>query len=604
MATSCKTIAKDRIINEICRQVNPEKNNGWKIMVVDQDALRIISACCQMFDITEEKITVVEKLENQRQRLPNVEAIYFLTPTTKSIDRLIEDFKKKGSPQYAAIHLFFTSKLPDSEFRKLSTSNAVQRVRTMKEMNLEFLAYESQVFHFDQKHALNPLFSPDAVNPVEEQAKIAVRLASFCVTMNELPVIRYSRSNMVAAVVAGMTQDRLNEVAKIKTFRPSDDRSTLLILDRSQDPIAPLLHEFTYQAMVCDLFKIENDKYTYDSVTNNGVVKKDALLNESDSFWTHLRHKHIADVSDYLKTRLDEFLQTNQVSQYSQHNTGSLKEASDVVRNLPQYQEIMSKYALHINLAEQASQLFNDQMANMAYLEQDMATGEDSKGNTPKNIVGRLSTFLSDPVLDKNDKVRLLMLYIISQEGIKDADRRKLMDLAGLSLEDQSSIANLFYLGVTMMKGAKGKQKTQLPKQRKQDDGSVPYEVSRFVPTIKDIAESLVNENLPEEDFPYVMGNPIVKSTSAPVSKVSLKGRSNQPHWADPQAQKEEIKYSGSKLIIFMLGGMSYSEMRSIYEIAAYYKRNIYIGSTGMLVPNEYVGDVKSLKKMNDNIGN
>ncbi|EGG19715.1 Sec1-like family protein [Cavenderia fasciculata] len=600
MATSLRDVTKKRILDEIIRTITPDSNNGWKALVVDQDALRIISACCQMYDITEEKITVVEKIENQpRQRLPSVEAIYFITPTTKSIDLLINDFKKKLYPQYKAIHLFLTSKLPDSEFKKLSASNAVQRIITFKEMNIEFLANESQVFHFDQKHTIPTLFMPDAPNQIEEQAKIATRLVSLCVSLGEYPIIRYSRNNPVSAVIAGMTQERMDHAARnSKNWNPSDERGTLLILDRSQDPIAPLLHEFTYQAMIYDLFKIENDRFSYDSTSQSGTAqKKEALLSDHDYMWTGLRHKHIADVIEYLKTRLDEFLRTNQVTQYTQQNTGSLKEASDVIRNLPQYQEIMSKYSTHINLAEQSSQKFTEDMANLAYLEQDMATGEDAKGSSPKNIVGRLSSFLSEQRIEKNDKIRLLMMYIISQEGIKDVDRKKLMDLAMLNQQEQSAIANLYYLGVTLMKGAKAKAKTNIQKQRKQETGSVPYEVSRYVPVVKDIAENLINDTLQDTDFPFVRDTPIAKTTAAPVSKVSLKGKSNQPRWADPAVQVEETKYTGSKLIIFIAGGVTYSEMRSIYELSTYYKRNIYIGSTGILLPNDFIDDVYNLKR-------
>lgn len=49
--------------------------------------------------------------------------------------------------------------------------------------------------------------------------------------------------------------------------KPTDGsraRSTLLITDRSMDMMAPLLHEFTYQAMANDVLPIENGtRYTF-----------------------------------------------------------------------------------------------------------------------------------------------------------------------------------------------------------------------------------------------------------------------------------------------------------------------------------------------------
>jgi hypothetical protein len=188
------------------------------------------------------------------------------------------------------------------------------------------------------------------------------------------------------------------------------------------------------------------------------------------------------------------------------------------------------------------------------------------------------------------DKLRLLMLYIVSQEGIKDADRKRLMDLANISIDDQGCISNLRFLGVTLLKAPRAKktQTKEKKKSKKQRDDAPSYDLSRYVPQVKFIAQDLIDNTLPLEEFPFVKEDP--NNIDTPTAKddvKSLRKDKAQPKWANKDKRKsEKPSASGSKVIIFILGGMTYSEMRSAYEVSAKSHREVIIGTNSPLSPN------------------
>lgn len=93
-------------------------------------------------------------------------------------------------------------------------------------------------------------------------------------------------------------------------------RGTLIILDRTIDPVAPLLHEFTYQAMVADLLNVEEAanglKYTYEYIQEDGTSKdQEAVLNDQDAVYTSIRHMHIAITTEQLIDDFNKFMSEN-----------------------------------------------------------------------------------------------------------------------------------------------------------------------------------------------------------------------------------------------------------------------------------------------------
>lgn len=110
--------------------------------------------------------------------------------------------------------------------------------------------------------------------------------------------------------------------------------------------MAPLIHEFTYQAMVHDLLNVkEGDKVTYNITVNEGrpdEQKKDAELTEKDKIWTANRHRHMKDTIDKLMGDFQKFMDENPHFT-KQDAEGSNWMMTSCGRDLPTSQTISTK---------------------------------------------------------------------------------------------------------------------------------------------------------------------------------------------------------------------------------------------------------------------
>lgn len=81
------------------------------------------------------------------------------------------------------------------------------------------------------------------------------------------------------------------------------------------DLFAPVLHEFTYQAMIHDLLPLlEGDKVYYKTALTQietSVNIKDAEIGEKDSIWVKNRHLHMKDLLEKLASEFQAFKAKN-----------------------------------------------------------------------------------------------------------------------------------------------------------------------------------------------------------------------------------------------------------------------------------------------------
>lgn len=76
-------------------------------------------------------------------------------------------------------------------------------------------------------------------------------------------------------------------------FRRTDIQPLLLVLDRREDAITPLLNQWTYQAMVHELLGIQNNRVSLESVPGNNDMKEVVLSAVQDEFYAAVRFINI-----------------------------------------------------------------------------------------------------------------------------------------------------------------------------------------------------------------------------------------------------------------------------------------------------------------------
>ncbi|XP_020244229.1 SNARE-interacting protein KEULE-like isoform X2 [Asparagus officinalis] len=548
-------------------------------------------------------------------------------------------------PLYRKAYVFFSSPIPKELVAhiKMDTS-VIPRIGALGEMNLEYFAIDSQGFITDHDMALGELFGENAEKSRNYNALLttmATRIATVFASLKEFPYVRYraAKSTSDASSVASLhdlvpsklATEVWNCISKYKTTIPQfppKETCELLIVDRSIDQIAPVIHEWTYDAMCHDLLDMDGNKYIYEVQSKSGSAReqKEVLLEDHDPLWLELRHAHIADASERLSDRMTNFVSKNKAAQLQQRGGEmSTRDLQKMVQALPQYSEQMEKISLHVEIAGKINQLIRDlELRDIGQLEQDLVFGDAGA----KEVINFLRT--KQDVSPEN-KLRLLMIYAAVYPEKFEGDKGvKLMQLAKLSPDDMNTVSNMKYLGGLDSKKASGggfslkfdgqKKKHAARKERSEEE---EWALSRFYPMIEELIEKLSKGELSKNEYPC-MNEPSspapatsssspaqsaqassIRSSSAPAHSMRSRRTAN---WAKPRNSDDgcssdsvlkhavaDFRKMGQRIFVFIIGGATRSELRAVHKLTNKLNREVVLGSSSLDDPPQFITKLKLL---------
>lgn len=616
----------------------PEKNGTpRKVLVLDKFTLKIMSSAAKMSEISQQGVSLVELITRRRQPMTSFDAIFFIQPTESNVNAFLSDMTGK-SPLYKKAFVFFSSPVSRSLVTLIRKDmRAMKRISALKEMNLEYITMDIQGFVTNNENALEDLYSDEENHQRADECLnvVAKRIATVLASLKEYPFVRYRGAKALDAstmttyreliptkLAAGVWNCLARYKQTIEDF-PQTETCELLILDRSIDQIAPLIHEWTYDAMCHDLLKMEGNKYTYEVPSNSGgdPEMREVILDEEDPIWVELRDIHIADASERLHEKMTNFVSKNKAAQlkHSSKDFGdiSTKDLTKVVHALPQYSEQIDKLSLHVEIARTINRTIMEQgLRELGKLEQDLVFGDAGR----KDVIKFLST---NNVINQESKLRLMMiLAAIYPKKFEGEKGRKMMELAKLSGDDVVAVNNLRLLGPVHTESKRNttgsfslkfdvlKKKRAARKDRVGETQT--WQLSRFYPIVEELVEKLNKGHLPKQDYPCMNEpKPTFNSASqSPSGSPVLPHSRRTPTWARRHLSDDGyfsdsflgrtssgFKKKGQRIFVFIVGGATRSELRVCHKLTEKLDREVILGSSSFLDPQTFLTKMKQINE-------
>ncbi|KAH9679767.1 SNARE-interacting protein KEULE [Citrus sinensis] len=610
-----KQITRERLLYEMLRSAKTGKSKStWKVLIMDRLTVKIMSYACKMADITQEGVSLVEDLYRRRQPLPSMEAIYFIQPTKENVVAFLSDMSGK-SPLYKNSPI---SRELVTHIKKDST--VLPRIGALREMNLEYFAVDSQGFVTDDERALEELFGDEESSQKADACLnvMATRIATVFASLREFPLVRYRAAKSLDAMTittfrdlvptklaAGVWNCLMKYKQTIQNF-PMSETCELLILDRSVDQIAPIIHEWTYDAICHDLLNLEGNKYVHEvpSKTDGPPEKKEVLLEEHDPIWVELRHAHIADASERLHEKMTGFVSKNKAAQiqngssydlflsYRDGSNLSTRDLQKLVQALPQYSEQIDKLSLHVEIAGKINRIIRETgLRELGQLEQDLVFGDAGFKDVIKFLTAKED-------ITRENKLRLLMIVAsIYPEKFEGEKGLNLMKLAKLTADDMTAVNNMRLLG-----GALESKKSTI------GAFSLKFDIH------KELVEKLGKNELSKDDYPCMNdpsptfhGTTLSALTHEVPAAHSMRSR-RTPTWARPRSSDDgyssdsvlkhassDFKKMGQRIFVFIVGGATRSELRVCHKLTAKLNREVVLGSSSLDDPPQFITKLKML---------
>ncbi|XP_058452730.1 vacuolar protein sorting-associated protein 45 [Malaya genurostris] len=519
-----------RAVQLYLEQMISDAGPGMKMLMMDRETTSIVSMAFAQSEMLQKEVYLFERIDSGRsnERLKYLKCIVFIRPTRDNILRLQSELK---GPKYGSYYINFSNIIPRTDIKSLAESDESESVREVKEVYADYLPVNPNLFSLNIPTCLQALsWNPDAL------VRCAQGLISVLLSFKFRPAIRFKSSSSVAQTLAKKVHETINKETALFSFRPPEDGAApplLLILDRRDDPITPLLNQWTYQAMVHELLTINKQRVDLSGV--QGVpkdLKEIVLSSEQDEFFANNLYSNFGEIATTIKGLMDEF----QKKANDQKKIESINDMKNFVETYPQFKKMSGTVNKHLVLISELSlQVSKQQLFEISELEQEIACRADHATQ-----LQRVKKCVSDEKTSLHNALRLIMLYSMRYERHANCDTSGLLKI----LQDRGGRA---YVVPKMLEYISPSARQEL------------FNLVKITDAVK-LTRNLI-KGLKGVENVYTQHNCVLKETLEEV----IKGR---PLDSAYPIMGNEVPYRRppQEVIVFVIGGTTYEEALAVHR--------------------------------------
>ncbi|OQR88303.1 vacuolar protein sorting-associated protein [Achlya hypogyna] len=387
--------------------------DGMKALLLDAETTKIISMVLSQSQILEKQVFLVEQLGAKgHEKMAHLKAAVLIRPTVRNLELLKTELK---TPQYGEYHIFFTNITSSDLLDRLAEADEHEVVQQVHEYYADYLAINDNLFHFNLSGAVG--LSSKSINLANMSPKTAAvyqrsvdGLLAVLLSMKKKPLIRFVKKSEIAEKLARDVATRMQHEDGLFDFRQPSVPPVLLILDRKDDPVTPLLSQWTYQAMVHELMGLFENRVDLERVPGVRDDMKQVVLSvTSDAFFAQHMHANFGEICMAVKGLVDTY-------KHSSKQNENIESIEDMQRFVDKYAEFRAQsvtVSKHVTLMGELNRLIEVQgLMDVSTLEQDMACNDDAAGH-----LRELALRLRKAAIAPANKLRLALLYALRYES-------------------------------------------------------------------------------------------------------------------------------------------------------------------------------------------